>query len=317
MMKTKSLLLSLVLGAGLMGVTTAAKDAQAEPAAKEAAQTQPLVEILIGKIYLTLQNGHMTGLPVVTGPAGLGFKKATVVNEGKGDRNFTAYLTVDEFSSDRIGSLIVRIGDRYFDPNGYSGASVDKCFSIELRNLDKESAEILNGGPLSGAPKESFQIEYSPYQKTYAVDKPVTVQLGVNNIGAVPLTIYWGTHGGGNYPCRDTSLAFTATLDGKPVPANPKPLPPGFISSPFVSKPSNTLKRGVDLSEWLQFSKPGDYLVDATYTLEINNPIKDASPASWKVDYHSQFTVRVANEVPPPNQAVAPPRILSPAKPQD
>ena len=314
MMKTKSLLLSLALGAGFLGMAPIASHAQTEPAAKETAQTQPPVEILLAKIDRTQQADGPRNTFVVTGPAGLALKKVAVIAEK--DNVFIAYLTVDDFKEELGDSLVVRVGDKVLVPYSYGGDK-DRYWSLELRDLNKESAEILNGGPLAGAPKESFEIEYSPYQKTYAVDKPVEVQLGVHNVGAVPLTIHWGTSGGGNYPCRDTSLAFTATLDGKPVPANPKPLPPGFISSPFVSKPDNTLKRGVDLSEWLQFSQPGEYLVDAIYTLEINNPVKDASPASWKVDYHNQFSVRVANEAAPLDKIAAPPRIPAPAKPQD
>ncbi len=314
MMKTKSLLLSLALGVGFMGATTVASDAQTEPAAKETAQAQPPVEVLLAKINRARQADGSLNSFVVTGPAGLALKKVSVIAEK--DNVFIAYLTVDDFEKELGGSLVVRVGDKVLVPYSYGGDE-DSYHSLELRDLDKESAQILNGGPLAGAPKASFEIEYSPYQGTYAVDKPVSVQLGVHNVGAVPLTIYWGTHGGGNYPCRDTSLAFTATLDGKPVPLNPKPLPPGFISSPFVSKPDNTLKRGVDLSEWLQFSQTGEYLVDAIYTLEINNPVKDASPASWKVEYRNQFSIRVANEVSPPPKAVAPPRISLPATPQN
>ncbi len=314
MMKIKALLLSLALGAGLMGATTIASHAQTEPAARETAQAQPPVEILLAKINRARQADGSPNAFVVTGPAGLALKKVVVTTEK--DNLFNADLTVDDFKEELGDSLVVRVGDKVLVPYSYGGDK-DRYWSPELRDLNKESAEILNGGPLAGAPKESFEIEYSPYQGTYAVNKAVEVQLGVHNVGAVPLTIYWGTNGGGNYPCRDTSLAFTATLDGKPMPANPKPLPPGFISSPFVSKPDNTLKRGVDLSEWLQFSQPGEYLVDATYTLEINNPEKDASPASWKVDYHNQFSVRVANEAAPLNKIAAPPRISAPAKSQN
>ena len=120
------------------------------------------------------------------------------------------------------------------------------------------------------------------------------VGLQIKNVGDTALTIHWGTHGGGNYQCRDTHLSFTATRDGVAVPANPKPLPDGFIISPHVAQPNTFLKRTVDLSEWLQFENPGDYLINAAYKVEIENPQKDGTPDLWAVTYHQQFTVRVS-----------------------
>ena len=260
------------------------------PAVTTSARSVAPVEILFAKVDRTQQADGPRNTFVVTGPAGLAFKKANITRESA--NNFTAFLTVDDYDPKIMDSLVIRIGDKVWVPDGFGGDK-DKYWSLELRDVDSATAEILNGGPLAEAPKSSFKIEYSPYQAAYAVDGPVQVELAVINVGEVPLTIYWGTHGGGNYRCRDTQLAFTATLDGEPVPANSKPLPPGFISSPFVSKPNNALRRGIDLSEWLQFSRVGEYLIDATYTLDIYNPDKTASPSHWKVDYHDQFAVRI------------------------
>jgi hypothetical protein len=118
-----------------------------------------------------------------------------------------------------------------------------------------------------------------------------TVFIRVVNAGTVPLRVYWGTTGGGNYPCRDTQLSFTATLDGSPVPPNPKPLPDGFIMSPYEAKPNGALKRTADLSQWVQFEKPGEYMVEAAYRLVIENPQKEGSPRQWSVTYHNRFPV--------------------------
>jgi hypothetical protein len=255
---------------------------------------EPAAQILTADIDRTYQDGKMKNAFVIKGKSNLNIKKANVVSEGEGDSSFIVYLTTDEFPAAVGSTLLVKVKDKIFLPHSYGG-DAKAYWSLELRDVDRASAEILNGSPLPKAPKDSFTVEYWPHQKSYPVASPVRVGITLTNVGKVPLTIYWGTHGGGNYPCRDTQLSFTATLDGVAVAANPKPLPDGFISSPFVSKPNSDLKRSEDLTQWLQFKKPGKYLIEATYTVEITNPEKDALPSRWKVSYRNQFSVQIGD----------------------
>ncbi len=48
------------------------------------------------------------------------------------------------------------------------------------------------------------------------------------------------------------------------------------------------------MAEWIQFQKPGTYLVDATYTVEIVNP-KQEVPTHWQVRYHHQFSILITD----------------------
>lgn len=294
-MKTKSTLFAFSLCATIVGATAGVAPAQDElrpapPTNKEAVQAKSLVEILLAKPNPDPPLGDAKNNSIVVGPAGLAFKKALIVTEG--ENNFTAHLTIDDFNTKLGNSLVVRVGDKVLKPASWGGND-KRYWLLELRDLDRDHTEILNGGPIPDAPKENFRVEYAPYQPIYKVDGPINIGFHLSNVGKTPTTVFWGTLGSGNDPRRDTQLAFTATLDGAPVPANPKPLLLGYLCSPYVSKPDNTLKRTAELSEWLQFSKPGEYLIKATYTLEIVNPQEDASPARWKVTYRDQFSVRV------------------------
>lgn len=286
-MKAKLILLIIAI---LVGVSCGSYVHAAEQQYDK--KEEPTMQILTADIDRTYQDGKMKNTFVITGKSNLNIKKANVVSEGEGDSSFIAYLTTDEFPAAIGSTLLVKVKDKIFLPHSYGG-DAKAYWSLELRDVDRASAEILNGSPLPKAPKDSFTVEYWPHRKSYPVNGPVEVGINLANVGKVPLTIYWGTHGGGNYPCRDTQLSFTATLDGVAVVTNPKPLPDGFISSPFVSKPNSDLKRSEDLTQWLQFSKPGKYLVEAIYTVEIMNPEKDALPGRWKVSYRNQFSVQI------------------------
>lgn len=286
-MKVKQILLTT--GIFLVACGHARVHAAGQPEIKK---EESKAQILTANVDRTYQDGKPSNTFVITGKSNLNIKKADVVSDGEGDSSFTVFLTIDNFSPKIESTLVVKVKNKIFLPYSYGG-NTNSYWSLELRDVDRASAEILNGAPLPKAPKDSFTVEYTPYQKSYRVNAPVNVGITLSNIGKIPLKIYWGTTGGGNYPCRDTQLSFTATLDGVKVPVNTQPLPNGFISSPFIAKPSSALKRTEDLTQWLQFQKPGQYLIDAAYTVEILNPVESAMPNRWKVDYHSQFTVQI------------------------
>jgi len=286
-MRVKATFLAIGIFCGVCGSSATHADEQQD-------KKQPQAQILTANVDRSYQDGKPKNTFVLTGKSKLNIKKSNVISESEGDSRFTVFLTTDEFAPEIGGTLVVEVKDKIFLPFSYGG-NAKSYWSLELRDVDRTSAEILNGGPLAKAPKDSFTFEYTPYRKSYPVSSPINVGIQLENIGKVPLTIYWGTTGGGNYPCRDTQLSFTATLDGVKVPANPKPLPDGFISSPFVAKPSSTLKRSEDLTQWLQFQKPGHYLVEATYTVEVMNPQQGALPSRWKVSYHNQFSIQVGD----------------------
>lgn len=287
---SKSMAFLLCLGA-LMGEVACTPT---KPVARASdADEEPAIQILAAEIDRTMDDFRNPKNTVVfTGPSTVRFKKANIVAEGEGDKRFTVYVTTDPFPPELGGTLVIKVKDKVFVPHSYGGDS-KAYWSLELRNVDGKYAEVLNGGPLPKAPKDSFTIEFTPNQQTYPTKGPVEVGIAIKNIGNTATTIFWGTHGGGNYPCRDTQLSFTATLDGVPVPPNPKPLPDGFISSPYIAKPSTVLKRTTDLTQWLEFGKPGKYLISATHTLIIENPENGGTPNRWTATYHNQFPIQI------------------------
>jgi len=252
---------------------------------------EPLVQLLTANVDRSYRDGKPRNTFTITGTSPLHTKKVFFDEEDASDSTVNAVVGIDECSPEVAQTLIVKVKDRLFLPGSYLGNG-GTISSLVLRDVDRASAAILNGGPLPSAPEESINVEMQPLGPA-ALAGQVLVYITVVNVGDVPLTIYWGRTGGGNYPCRDTQLSFQATLDGVPVPANPKPLPDGFIVSPFDAKPNWPLKRTVDLTEWLQFQKPGKYLVEATYEIAIENPQKDASLREWTVRYHKRFPVEI------------------------
>ena len=232
----------------------------------------------------------------ITGVANLSIKKVRVDAGEENPGKFTVHLTVDDFAPDVGRTLMVRVKDKFFRPYSYGGDH-KKYWSLELRDIDRTTVEIVNGESLKAPPENAFRVDYLPHQKSYPTGGPVRVGISLRNVGEIPLTIGWGTHGGGNYTCRDTQLSFTATLNGKPVPANPKPLPDGFISSPFVSKPASDLQRSEDLAQWIQFEEPGHYHIEAAWTVQIENPEKDVMPTHWAVVYRNAFVIQIGTPV--------------------
>ncbi len=250
----------------------------------------PPVQIVAGKVEYVREGDETVAKFTETGPAKLGIKKVTIHAEQGG--RFTVFLLTDDYPREMGGKLRVRVRDKLLTPNSWGGDE-KASRSLGLRDVDAATAEILNGGPISKAPKESIKVEYLGLEKSFPLNGPVRVLIWLTNVGQTPLTIHWGTTGGGNYPCRDTQLSFKATLDGAAVATNPKPLPDGFIISPFVLKPNSALKRSEDLRQWIDFRKPGKYEVEVTYTIQIMNPGKDGTPSDWNVSYGDKFTVKM------------------------
>jgi hypothetical protein len=215
----------------------------------------------------------------ITGVSRLRIKRATVEEEDEEQSGLRVHVTIDECSAEVARGLVVKAGDKVFLPRTYFGNGVEAISILELQGVDRASAELLTGAPLADAPKDSFRVDMVPLDNG-------TIFITLVNVGKAPLKVYWGTRGG-----RDKQLSFTATLDGVPVPPDPKPLSDGFIMSPFDAKPNSPLKRTANLSEWLQFQKPGNYMVEATYRLVIENPQPDSSPREWTVTYHNRFPV--------------------------
>lgn len=259
-------------------------------------QRGSVVQLLTAKIDRTSENSKPKNTYVVTGKSLLRIKKVDVAAEDESGANYTLYITTDQKFSDAEGAiLLVKAKDKLFLPFSFGGDAPDKNWSIELRNVDRASAERLYGKPLELSPKASFKLELSPYGESYALGEPVKIGVSVVNVGAKTFEIFASTTGGGNYRARDTNFSFTATLDGVGVAPVAKPLPDGFISSPFVSKPNNALRWSEDLDEWLLFDKPGKYLVRATYRLQITNPTIGASPIRWNVFYTANFSIHITN----------------------
>ena len=254
----------------------------------------PCVQILSADVFdrHTL-DGRGVNAYTVTGVSRLKVLKISVTMEDDG-AGYVAYLKTDKsFTQQEAYHAVVRVGDKILMPSEWGGSSSDVLNTIGFRPLDLASAEALNGGPFSAAPKESLKIEYTPDAGDVMGKGGVYTTIVITNVSDKPITFFWGTTGGGNYPCRDTQLAFSASRDGVPALPNSKPLPPGFISSPLTIQPKSFLRRHENLREWLQLDKPGKYLVSANYTLNIKNPAAGANPQQWSVVYRSQFSVIV------------------------
>lgn len=250
------------------------------------------IEILKAKIVRqTSEEGFVTNTVTVTGASGLKVKKIVVLPGEKQD-DYRVLVTTDNFDPKLWDKMVVRVDARVLVPFS-AGGDKDFYYSFELRDIDKATMEALNGGPLSEPPKSDIVIEYTPIQ--VKLGHPLQVLIDIRSVCQRPLKIYWGTHGGSNYRCRDTQISFQATLDGNAVARNPKPLPDGFISSPFILKPNSRLRRTEELDEWLQIDKPGKYRVTANYIIQIENPDDDGNPHSWKVGYTNEFLMEVTN----------------------
>lgn len=208
---------------------------------------------------------------------------------------YAAYLTVSRtFGDVEMKHLLVRVGDKIFVVKEFGGNAPGAYNTIGLHLVNVESATLLNGSTLPIAPKTALKIEYTPDETGMTKQGSHYVSILITNVSAKPITFFWGTTGGQNYPCRDTQLLFTATRDGIPVPPNPKPLPPGFISSPITLQPGSFLRRHENLDDWLGITEPGQYLVSASYSLNIQNPEPDSGPIQWWVTYQNQFAVQIA-----------------------
>ena len=277
----------------MLALTYAVLTGRATWAAETPLTAGRAVKFLIGKVDRTLdpQTRQPKNSVVVTGDYKLGVQKVTVIADGPGDTNLIAYIRTDEFPADVSATLLVKVNDKIFVPSSVGGAGA-KYFSVELRNLDRASAETLNGGPLTPAPEKALSVVYSA-DPQYKPGGRIAVRIDVTNTTSAPLSFFWGTVGDGQTRCRDAQLSFSATLAGAAVPANPKPLPPGFIGKPITLQPGAPLHHNEDLSEWLQFDKAGTYEVSASYTFDIENPKTGEAPARWTVKNQKAFTIEV------------------------
>ncbi|RYG63470.1 hypothetical protein EON80_21185 [bacterium] len=278
--------LPIVLLATLLSIGPAAvADGAAKPAAPKG------VSIMTGTYRRDPRTNRFDNIKV-TGTAPIKIKKVILMPGSRDEKGMRAYLTTDNFTDEEEAKFIVKIKDKLMVPFGYGGGD-GKFWSLELRDVDAESAKILAGKALDPAPKADFKIQFSPRPPRIKIGEKVQIALKITNIGATPWQIFYATDGGSNYPCRDLRFSFTATRNGQKVSANPKPLPPGFISSPFIIKPNSTLNRTIDLDEWLQFDHPGTYEVDVVYFITVKNPKKDELPGEWDISYPSHFSVEV------------------------
>ena len=254
----------------------------------------PSVQILSADVFdRHTRDGRGTNAFTIKGVSPLKVIKTSVTMEEDGT-GYAVYLTTDKsFTLQDAYHAVIRVGNQILIPSEWGGRGQDVNNTIDFRALDRATAEVFNGTPFSAAPKDSLKIEYTPDPAGSPGKNGVYTTIVITNVSDKPVTFFWGTTGGGNYPCRDTQLAFSASRDGVPTLPNPKPLPPGFISSPLTIQPKSFLRRHENLKEWLQLDEPGKYLVSAAYTLNIQNPVADTSPRQWSVVYQNQFSVVV------------------------
>ncbi len=278
----------------LLHIPTFAIEKKASTPTQSAKPTRVQVaRILTAKIDRTYENGAVRNTFALTGTSAVRIKKVNFRLED--DSTLTASIATTPFDSKTSDILVVEVGDKIFVPFGFGGDTTDALWSIEIRDVDAKSVEILNGKPLPPAPKESLNIEYTPRETKFSLGAPIEVDIKIDNIGKTPLDIFYITWGGGNYLCRDAQLSFTATRDGEPVAPNPKPLPEGFISPPFTLRTKSDLNRSEDLCQWLQFDKAGKYEISASYRVKIKNPQVNSPVEIWNVTYENKFSLTIGD----------------------
>jgi len=270
----------------------------ASPATAQEKSTPSKIEIYLGKYY-SPNDGKLYSID----GRSYALKKKTDIEVIRSsimpDPNNSSLYEVDfrtsDFSKEKDFFYFLKCGDKVFQILSMGG-NKDSMFMVSLQALTQETAEFLTGQTMAMPPKEDLQITYDT-DKAYSPDSEISVSILITNSGKKDLSVYWGTLGDGHAKYKDAQLKFSATLNGKPVNATPYPVPDGFISSPHLFRPNTALRTNAHLADWLDFTKPGIYHVNAIYTLEIQNPNgKSDAIKSWKVNYQNQFDIHVTGK---------------------
>jgi hypothetical protein len=113
-------------------------------------------------------------------------------------------------------------------------------------------------------PGYRLAVQFRTEKKNYALGEPVRVTMTVKNVGTNVLSFM-----ARGIVRRNDQFSFLATHNGRPLPARDRPTHAEWTQHRIQLKPQEEFEKEVELSDWFELDKDGQYTLLGAYYLEV------------------------------------------------